>query len=722
MFRASTQPTIALPDLIGLPVAGAGCLLNTAQLLALGSLLLRTRPQDAQAVCFLSSSLAALTGPNGQGTQRVVSLQGDGYDDPFLVVASRHGILALLTIAVPGSNGSADSYQARISTDPGVVDRAALVLAQLDDAPYNFDAAYDAESQRGFVAAIVAAIVGEPLLAQADLAALLPDETRWLAMARAISSSHEPAGWLALAPIRQALQEWGCTRALLGQLDAFNQQVVVLAAEGAPAPQSLGVAGWGLGGVARTLTPNPQTTNDAAGWLGGVTVLAAPLSRDGRVWGVLLASAARPFSGAARAGLGGLAMLLAQQLTSDSRAQPARPPASQPLPASPAPPRNGTLVPPPAPPAHQVAAPAALQPEPSQQQGTFGRAATGSRHGLLPLLAHLAEAVVAVDAQGRLTACSPATEPLLGLTRSHVGQALISGPAACLAPLLTSALLGDATGPQTLLLPNGAEVPVAPVALDGGAWLFVLKAAPPAVAPPSRQPPLAVTTISDSDRIERFLTTFSNGIRAPLRSLRELITQVSSVGGLSEQQGRLVGQVIKQHSEIMMLVNDLFALGQMRLQSPENRMPLRIDLLVDAAIGTQYAEYGRRGQQVTTTIAPNLPLVPGSEEGLWRAVSALVDNAIKYSPNGAALSVDVREQGGEVVVTIIDTGLGLGAEELEQAFDPFFRAHSAEQLDVPGRGLGLAIAKAVIEQHGGRLWATSILGLGSTFAFSLPHQ
>ncbi|MEI6180632.1 MAG: ATP-binding protein, partial [Chloroflexales bacterium] len=209
-------------------------------------------------------------------------------------------------------------------------------------------------------------------------------------------------------------------------------------------------------------------------------------------------------------------------------------------------------------------------------------------------------------------------------------------------------------------------------------------------------------------------------IRIPLRELRELITRVPAAGELNEQQSRLIGQVVKLNSELTMLVNDLLALGQIRLESSEHRAPLRLDLLIDAAVGTQYAEFGRRGQHVTTDLPPGLPRVSGSEEGLGRALAAVIDNAIKYSPAGAQITVKAYQEGNEVIVSIEDTGPGLLPEELEQVFDPFYRAESTVPLGISGRGLGLTITKAVIEQHDGRIWATSTPGAGTMFAFSLP--
>jgi signal transduction histidine kinase len=114
--------------------------------------------------------------------------------------------------------------------------------------------------------------------------------------------------------------------------------------------------------------------------------------------------------------------------------------------------------------------------------------------------------------------------------------------------------------------------------------------------------------------------------------------------------------------------------------------------------------------------------VAGSEEGLGRAVAALIDNAIKYSPAGAQIKVSVVHRDNNLVISVQDNGPGLEPEELAQVFDPFFRAPSTERLGISGRGLGLTITKAVIEQHGGRVWATGTPGHGCAFSFSIPCE
>lgn len=341
------------------------------------------------------------------------------------------------------------------------------------------------------------------------------------------------------------------------------------------------------------------------------------------------------------------------------------------------------------------------------------------------LLRHLADAVLLVDLQGRIVSYTPNAAAALHLRGDVRGRTLVEGGASCLAGLLSEALMGDAAPHGLVELPNGSSVHVSVTSLEGELWAFVIAQAnatkpTPALLTTSKVSTDPNVTVSETERNENFLANFSNIIRIPLRELRDLITRVPAAGELNEQQSRLIGQVVRLNSELTMLVNDLLALGQIRLQASEYRAPLRLDLLIDAAVGTQYAEFGRRGQQVTTDIPTGMPRVVGSEEGLGRVVAALIDNAIKYNPTGAQIRVAARYADGAITVSIEDNGPGLEEDELAQIFDPFYRAASAERFGVSGRGLGLTIAKAVIEQHDGQIWATSQPGKGCTFAFRIP--
>jgi signal transduction histidine kinase len=99
-----------------------------------------------------------------------------------------------------------------------------------------------------------------------------------------------------------------------------------------------------------------------------------------------------------------------------------------------------------------------------------------------------------------------------------------------------------------------------------------------------------------------------------------------------------------------------------------------------------------------------------------RVIANMLDNAVKYSPNDTVVLVKLNDWNLEVQVQVIDAGIGISAEHLPYIFDAFYRVSR----DSEGSGLGLSIAKEIVEAHGGKIWVKSAPGMGSTFSFTLP--
>jgi two-component system phosphate regulon sensor histidine kinase PhoR len=97
-----------------------------------------------------------------------------------------------------------------------------------------------------------------------------------------------------------------------------------------------------------------------------------------------------------------------------------------------------------------------------------------------------------------------------------------------------------------------------------------------------------------------------------------------------------------------------------------------------------------------------------------------VDNAVRFTPPGGAIRITARRRDGRVEVAVADTGVGIAAEHLPRVFERFYRVDASRSRDDGGTGIGLAIARSIVEGHGGRLVARSDPGLGSTFTFDLP--
>jgi signal transduction histidine kinase len=110
--------------------------------------------------------------------------------------------------------------------------------------------------------------------------------------------------------------------------------------------------------------------------------------------------------------------------------------------------------------------------------------------------------------------------------------------------------------------------------------------------------------------------------------------------------------------------------------------------------------------------------VAADPERIQQTLSNLVGNAIKFSPSGSKIVVAARRDGDEVVLSVMDQGSGLSAEQLPNVFDRYWQS---SRTDRQGAGLGLAICKGIVEAHGGRIWIESALNAGTTVSFTLPR-
>ena len=124
---------------------------------------------------------------------------------------------------------------------------------------------------------------------------------------------------------------------------------------------------------------------------------------------------------------------------------------------------------------------------------------------------------------------------------------------------------------------------------------------------------------------------------------------------------------------------------------------------------------------IVVDFPPDFPLVHGDPRRLEQVLANLVSNAIKYSPHGGTIRISGRATPREVIVTVTDEGIGIPPEEQERIFERFYRASAARARQTPGTGLGLYLARAIVEAHGGRIWVESAPGRGAAFSFAIPR-
>jgi signal transduction histidine kinase len=119
-------------------------------------------------------------------------------------------------------------------------------------------------------------------------------------------------------------------------------------------------------------------------------------------------------------------------------------------------------------------------------------------------------------------------------------------------------------------------------------------------------------------------------------------------------------------------------------------------------------------------LAPGLPSVYADRSRVIQVLLNLFSNAYRYTPAGGMITIAIRALDGEVQVDVADTGIGIPEQDQESIFERFYRADHPVVREQAGTGLGLPIARSLIEMHGGKLWLHSQVGVGSTFSFTLP--
>jgi signal transduction histidine kinase len=237
---------------------------------------------------------------------------------------------------------------------------------------------------------------------------------------------------------------------------------------------------------------------------------------------------------------------------------------------------------------------------------------------------------------------------------------------------------------------------------------------------------IAFQDVSERRRLEKmkdeFISTVSHELRTPLTSLRASLGLISS-GTLDkrpEKQRQMLEMAIGNCDRLVRLVNDILDFDSVEKgKLPLDRKPVEaIDLLRRAAdVAHTASGQARIGVRVE---APPVQVL-ADEDRILQVLNELVANAIKFSPPETAIRMTaLPAEENQVRFIVEDQGRGISPEKLEKIFDRFHQGDASDSRALGGTGLGLALCRSIVEQHGGRIWAESTPGKGSRFQFTLP--
>jgi len=228
--------------------------------------------------------------------------------------------------------------------------------------------------------------------------------------------------------------------------------------------------------------------------------------------------------------------------------------------------------------------------------------------------------------------------------------------------------------------------------------------------------------LGEANRLKaELIATLAHEMRTPLTSIKgystALLMEEASFG---RETRREFLQIIDEECDTLqnlihdILESSIIEAGLLHLE----RQPVLLARLIQDVVD----DIARRavGCRFVVDLADRLPIVEADPERITQVLRNLLDNAVKYSPGGGLILVRAERRTGEVVISVADQGVGIAPEHLHQLFEKYFRAKTGSIRHVVGSGLGLPIAHAIVGSHGGRIWAESVPGQGSTFYFTLP--
>ena len=361
----------------------------------------------------------------------------------------------------------------------------------------------------------------------------------------------------------------------------------------------------------------------------------------------------------------------------------------------------------------------------TDQLGTKIRELSEDRAQLLAMLISMVEGVMVLDYRGTVLQVNPALERMLNVSgsqaRSRNYAELIRHPQLI---ELTSTVLKTRMG-------QGEEITLAPM----GQCLQVEAS----VAGGQRENEACVVLvfhdITELRRLEKirrdFVANVSHELRTPLTSIKGYVEALLD-GGKDDPNSStdFLEIILKQSERLNLIIEDLLELSKIESgQVLFKREPFHVQNVIERTLSMMKPLADKKGHRLTSWVAPDLPEVTGDEERLVQVLTNLIDNAIKYTPEGGMITIAAHSPtesqiagsaGSTIEISVTDTGIGIPEQDRPRVFERFYRVDKARSRELGGTGLGLAIVKHIVEGHGGQVWVEANEPTGSRFVVRLP--
>jgi len=344
------------------------------------------------------------------------------------------------------------------------------------------------------------------------------------------------------------------------------------------------------------------------------------------------------------------------------------------------------------------------------------------RQQLTAVLGGMAEGVVAVDARRRLLFANASADRLFGLGPGSVGRLV---PELIRSPQVQDAVAATLAGSE----PYRGEIVMG--GRDAG-----LRSQPrvlsvhgtPLPGSPATGAVLVFHDVTDLRRLERmrqeFVANVSHELKTPLASIKAYTETLLDWALHDESVNvRFLKRIEEQAERLNQLILDLLSLARIESgQEVYQHGPLILSTVVTSCVESHRDRAASKGQALTLDLGSldGDTLVRADEEAVRQILDNLIDNALKYTPEGGDVRVSCRLDGEAVTVEVADSGIGIPRDDLPRVFERFYRVDKARSRELGGTGLGLSIVKHLVQSIGGQIAVESRVGVGSKFTVHLP--
>ncbi|MBU1852738.1 MAG: PAS domain S-box protein [Candidatus Omnitrophica bacterium] len=329
----------------------------------------------------------------------------------------------------------------------------------------------------------------------------------------------------------------------------------------------------------------------------------------------------------------------------------------------------------------------------------------------------IAEGLVVVDPKGNVIMMNPAAEKLLGVS----GEEKIGTP-------ISENVKKDQLISLTKSSSGGKEIEIIS---QGDETKKILRSSSAVIEDKNGQTVGMVSVLSDITKQKElqemkssFVSNVTHELRTPLVAVQKSIYLLlnETTGQISETQREFLSLAERNLKRLGILIDDLLDLSKLEAGKMQiKRKYDSIEKVIDESVGSLHLWARSKSIRIDKKIQKDVPDVNLDPDRIVQVLNNLIGNAIKFTPENGNITISATlKNDDEVELVVQDTGIGISKEDLPKVFDKFYQTGERIPTDISGTGVGLSIAKEIVELHGGKIWAESEKGNETKFIFTLP--